>query len=252
MSADLRRLPRLYLNAPLALEAQIEPSPEQVHYLGTVMRLKDGDQLRLFNGSDGEWLAEIVTMNRKRAVVEPVECLRPQSSLPDVHYLFAPLKHARVDYMAQKATELGAARLIPVLTDHTIVRRVNVERMQANAVEAAEQCNLLAVPQVTEPEELDHLLDTWDERRILIYCDEQAPLANPLAALSAIAPAGDATMPPIAVLIGPEGGFSAKEQQRLRQHPSVLAIALGPRIMRADTAAIAALTLVQAACGDWR
>jgi len=252
MSADLRRLPRLYLDAPLSAGHEVSPSPDQVHYLFNVMRLKEGDQVRLFNGRDGEWLAQVAEISRKRATLEPVEALRPQTQLPDVHYLFAPLKHARVDYMAQKATELGAARLIPVLTDHTVARRVNVERLQANAVEAAEQCNLLAVPEVTEPEELDRLLDTWDDSRTIVYCDEQAALANPVAALARIAPAPGAAPRPLAVLVGPEGGFSDKEQQRLRAHPSVLAIALGPRIMRADTAAIAALALVQAVCGDWQ
>jgi 16S rRNA (uracil1498-N3)-methyltransferase len=252
MSQDLRRLPRLYLDAPLSAGREVVPNADQAHYLSSVMRLAEGDRVRLFNGRDGEWLAEVVALNRKRGQLLPVECLKPQTALPDLHYLFAPLKHARIDYMAQKATELGAGLLIPVLTDHTVARRVNVERLQANAVEAAEQCNLLAVPEVTEPVELDRLLDGWDEGRTIVFCDEQAPLANPLEALAALAPAAGEAARPLAVLVGPEGGFSKREQEMLRAHASVLPISLGPRIMRADTAAIAVLTLVQAACGDWR
>lgn len=247
---DLRRLPRLYVDAPLQAGAAVEPSDDQTHYLASVMRLAAGTQVRLFNGRDGEWLATITEINRKRSRVEAAEKLRDQEPLPDIHYLFAPLKHARVDYMAQKATELGAARLIPVLTMHTIARRVNTDRLRANAIEAAEQCNLLAVPEVDEPIELDRLLESWSPERRLIYCDESSSARNPLPALEALA--AESPLPPLAVLIGPEGGFSSGEQEMLRSHPAVLPISLGPRIMRADTAAIAALTVVQATCGDWR
>ncbi|WP_275406465.1 16S rRNA (uracil(1498)-N(3))-methyltransferase [Rhodoligotrophos defluvii] len=251
MSVDLRRSPRLYVDAPLAAGAMVELLADQVHYLASVLRLGSGDSVRLFNGRDGEWLSAVAELSRKRGKLEARRQLRRQEGLPDIHYLFAPLKHARLDYMAQKATELGAARLAPVLTAHTVARRVNLDRLRANAVEAAEQCNLLAVPEVVEPQDLSDVLDTWDSSRRLIYCDEAAPLGNSLAALQGLAGPGG-PVPPLAVLVGPEGGFSAQEQQRLRAHPDVTAISLGPRVMRADTAAIAALTLVQAACGDWR
>ncbi|WP_342643031.1 16S rRNA (uracil(1498)-N(3))-methyltransferase [Rhodoligotrophos ferricapiens] len=247
---DLRRLPRLYVGASLHPGASIEPSPDQVHYLASVMRLAVGDGVRLFNGRDGEWRAAIIEIGRKRARLETRDQLRAQTDLPNIHYLFAPLKHARIDYVAQKATELGAARLVPVLTAHTIARRVNLERLRANAIEAAEQCNLLSVPEIDAPVELDSLLDHWEGSRRLIYCDESAPSANPLPQLRDLAEKNRDT--PLAVLVGPEGGFSPAEQQRLRALPGVIPISLGPRVMRADTAAIAALTLVQATCGDWQ
>ena len=177
------------------------------------------------------------------------QCLaptRPQQDGPDVHYLFAPLKHARLDYMVQKATEMGVAHLQPVLTRRTIAARVNLERMRANAIEAAEQCGVLRVPSVGEPLKLDTLLAAWDPKRKLIFCDEAANVANPLTALAAV------EAKPLAVLIGPEGGFDVSERALLRQQPNALAISLGPRVMRADTAAVAALALVNAALGDWR
>ena len=163
-----------------------------------------------------------------------------------MHYLFAPLKHTRLDYMVQKATEMGVAHLQPVLTHHTIAARVNLERMRANAIEAAEQCGVLRVPTVGEPLKLEAALSAWDPKRTLIFCDEAADVANPLAALSAIEGA------PLAVLIGPEGGFDPAERALLHEKPFALPISLGPRIMRADTAAVAALALVNATLGDWR
>jgi 16S rRNA (uracil1498-N3)-methyltransferase len=167
------------------------------------------------------------------------------SQPPDLDYLFAPLKHARLDYMAQKATEMGVRRLRPVFTAHTVAGRVNVERLKANAVEAAEQCNLVSVPEVLPPEPLDDVLARWEPQRRLIFCDEAAPIADPLAALQGVPPG------PLALLIGPEGGFSEAEAEALRKLPFVTAISLGPRVMRADTAAVAALALVQAVRGDW-
>ncbi len=175
--------------------------------------------------------------------------MRPQPAAPDLHYLFAPLKQARLDYMVQKAVEMGAGRLRPVLTQHGQVSRVNLERMESNAVEAAEQCGILTIPAIDEPVALRQLLETWPEReggRRVLFCDEGEEGADPLAILSGLAPS------PLAVLVGPEGGFSAEERQILRSRPFVTPLPLGPRILRADTAAVAALALVQAALGDWR
>jgi 16S rRNA (uracil1498-N3)-methyltransferase len=172
--------------------------------------------------------------------------VRPQQNGPDVHYIFAPLKHARLDYMVQKATELGVAHLQPVLTHRTIAARVNLERMQANAIEAAEQCGVLRVPTVGELVKLYALLKSWDAKRRLIFGDEAAQVASPLAALAGMADG------PLAVLIGPEGGFDPAERAALLDRPFATPISLGPRVMRADTAAVAALALVNAALGDWR
>ena len=238
--------PRLHVNGDLSSDLEVTLEGPQSHYLRNVMRLKPGASVRLFNGRDGEWLAEIASLGKKSGAAVCRERTRVQDSPPDLHYLFAPLKQARLDYMAQKATEMGASVLQPVRTRHTVVPRVKRERLLANAVEAAEQCNLLSVPEVRDMADLDTVLDGWDVNRKLIYCDEAAEIASPLAALQEV----DAG--PIAVLIGPEGGFSAEERGRLRAHPGVTAISLGPRIMRADTAAVAALAVVQAVLGDWR
>ena len=177
-----------------------------------------------------------------------LRCERQVSAVtppPDIDYCFAPLKHARLDYVVQKATELGARRLRPVITQRTIAERVNMERMRANVIEAAEQCNLVFVPEVMEPVKLTKLIAEWEQGRALVYCDETAAIANPLEALKPL-------HAPAAVLIGPEGGFTAEEKTLLTSLPFVTAISLGPRIMRADTAAVAAMTLVQAVLGDWR
>ncbi|MGZ5824296.1 MAG: 16S rRNA (uracil(1498)-N(3))-methyltransferase, partial [Hyphomicrobium sp.] len=182
----------------------------------------------------------------RRCALECVERTRAQTSGPDIHYLFAPLKHARLDYMMQKATEMGVAKLQPVLTRRTIAARVNTERMRANAIEAAEQCGILRVPEVAEPVRLETVLLNWDQTRALVFCDEAAEVASPLTALSQLEGR------PLAVLIGPEGGFDRGEQATLREKPFALPISLGPRIMRADTAAVAALALINAALGDWR
>ena len=209
------------------------------------MRLKSGDEVRLFNGQDGEWLCAVTELARRGGTLNVLRQIREQVAPPDVQYLFAPLKHARLDYMVQKASELGASVLQPVFTEYTNVSRVKLERMQANAIEAAEQCNLLSVPEVHEPRRLDAVLQTWDAGRRLIFCDEAAEVASALAVLQAL-PAG-----PVALLIGPEGGFSPAERRRLLDLSFVTAISLGPRVMRADTAGTAALALVQAVLGDW-
>ena len=221
-------------------------SPEQANYLGNVLRLGIGAEILTFNGRDGEWRARLSDVGKRRCTLECVAQSRPQEDGPDVHYLFAPLKHARLDYLVQKATELGVAHLQPVLTRRTVASRVNLERMAANAIEAAEQCGVLRVPTVGEPLKLEPLLAKWDPQRRLIFCDESAPVANPLAALSGLAPG------PLAVILGPEGGFDPAERTLLREQAYTLPISLGPRVMRADTAAVAALALVNAALGDWR
>jgi 16S rRNA (uracil1498-N3)-methyltransferase len=217
-----------------------------VHYLGNVLRLREGEKLLVFNGRDGEWCAELSAVHKKRAELTLEHQTRPQEDGPDLHYLFAPLKRARLDYMAQKATELGVSALRPVITRHTVAERVKLDRILANAIEAAEQCGILRVPEVVEPAKLGKVIDGWDEQRLLIFADEMASHASPIDALSR------AGTRPLAVLIGPEGGFERDERAALLARPFVLPIFLGPRVMRADTAAVAALALVNAALGDWR
>jgi 16S rRNA (uracil1498-N3)-methyltransferase len=241
---------RLYVDAPLAEGARVELDRSQAHYLCTVLRLGDGAGLLAFNGRDGEWRMSLALTGRKSAALVAEELIRPQPVPGDLHYLFAPIKHARQDYLVQKAVEMGASRLQPVLTRHTHAERVNDERMRANAIEAAEQCGILAVPTVAPPVALDRLLADWPRERLLIFCDEEAE-ADPLATLEN-ARSHFATIPPLAVLIGPEGGFDAAERTALLALPAVLRLSLGPRILRADTAAVAALAIVQAVLGDWR
>ncbi len=243
MSAKLQRL---FVPFGLAPGLQCALTKEQAHYLGNVLRLKPGARVLLFNGRDGEWRGEVAVIGRKGAELRLEEQTRAQDQGPDLHYLFAPLKRARLDYMAQKATELGAGVLRPVITRHTVAERLNTERLRANAIEAAEQCGILRVPEVAEPEKLAEIVDGWDAGRLLIFADEAAPQVSPLAALKAHAPG------PLAVLIGPEGGFDPEERASLQAKPFVLPISLGPRVMRADTAAVAALALVNATLGDWR
>ena len=240
-----RSLPRLYVEAPLQAGAAIECTSPQVNYLGNVLRLGLADSVLVFNGSAGEWLAEIIAMKRGACVLTAREQVRPQADGPDIHYVFAPLKKARLDYMAQKATEMGVAALRPVMTRRTNAERVNIERMRANAIEAAEQCGVLRLPEVFEPEKLGDALRDWDVARALIFADEAAPIASPLEALATV-PRG-----PLALLVGPEGGFDPTEREMLLRLPFVHAISLGPRVMRADTAAVAALALINAVLADW-
>jgi 16S rRNA (uracil1498-N3)-methyltransferase len=240
----MKTTPRIFLDAALSGGAELPLPRDQGHYLTGVLRLKPGDAVRAFNARDGEWLAYLADAGRKSASLRIERKTADARPPPDIDYLFAPIKHARLDLMVQKAVELGARRLRPVITKRTIAERVNLARMRANAVEAAEQCNLVFVPDVIEPEKLDAALSRWDPGRALVYCDETLATVNALDGLAGL-------QTPAAVLIGPEGGFTAEEKQLLSGLPFVRAISLGPRIMRADTAAIAALTLVQAVAGDW-
>jgi 16S rRNA (uracil1498-N3)-methyltransferase len=239
---------RLFVDAPLASGARIALSREQANYLLNVLRLAAGDSVIIFNGIDGEWRAVLADTGRKAASLDVTQALRAQEAGPDIHYLFAPLKHARLDYMVQKAVEMGAARLRPVLTRRTQAQRVNLDRMRANVIEAAEQCGILTIAELEEPLSLEKALAQWPQDRLLVFCDEDAPMADPVAAIRLRAKPGA----PIAVLIGPEGGFDPAERAMLMRLEQTLAISLGPRILRADTAAVAALALVQAAVGDNR
>lgn len=242
---DFRSL-RLYVDADLIADAEIPLTREQANYLVNVMRRDTGDLLLVFNGRDGEWRARLEIAGKRQVSLVLENRARAQSGGPDLHYLFAPLKRSRLDYMVQKATELGVARLQPVLTRHTIAERVNGERMRANVIEAAEQCGILRIPEIAAPERFDRVLAAWDPARRLVFCDESAPIGDPIAALRTITPG------PLAVLIGPEGGFAPEEREALIALPFVVRLAMGPRIMRADTAAVAALTLVNAVLGDWK
>jgi 16S rRNA (uracil1498-N3)-methyltransferase len=236
---------RLFVEAPLAEGASVACAPEQVNYLINVLRMKVGSGLLVFNGRDGEWRARIDQVSKRAVVLVAETQTRPQSDGPDIDYLFAPLKHARLDYMVQKATEMGVKRLRPVLTRRTIAERVKLDRMRANAIEAAEQCGVLRVPEVLEPVKLAAVLESWDGERVLIFCDEGAAVANPMVVLGAI------ERGPLGVLIGPEGGFADEERDAIRSRPYTRVISLGPRILRADTAAVAALAVVNAVLGDW-
>ena len=236
---------RVFVEARLGAGETVVCTPEQSSYLRSVMRMEAGSGLLVFNGRDGEWRAVLRHEGKRGAVLDVAEQTRGQEGGPDLWYLFAPLKRSRLDYMVQKAVEMGVSRLAPVLTQHTVAERVNLERMRANAIEAAEQCGVLRISEVAEPVKLASLLAAWPQERALIFCDEGAAQANPLAALAQV-PRG-----PLAVLIGPEGGFSEAERAVIMGKPFAHAISLGPRIMRADTAAVAALAVVNAVLGDW-
>jgi 16S rRNA (uracil1498-N3)-methyltransferase len=241
-----RAPPRLFVEAPLRLGAAVTLGDEQSHYLLNVMRRGSGDAVLLFNGRDGEWRAAIGE-TRKRACVLHVEAqLRAQTGLADLWLLFAPIKRQRIDLIAEKATELGVGLLQPVITERTVVPHVNLDRLRAHAIEAAEQCGLLSVPALRAPIRLTNLLERWPEERCLIFCDEGGSARPALEALS------DQSPGPCALLVGPEGGFSDHERLQLVSHKAVVAVSLGPRLLRADTAAVAALALWQSVQGDWR
>ncbi len=260
MAAYDFRTPRVFVDAALAAGSEVALHSDQRNHLLNVLRLKRGAEVLLFNGRDGEWKARLAVAGKRTLTAEVGEQTRVQPRPGDLHFLFAPLKHARLDYLVQKAVEMGASRLRPVITQHTQVTRLNLQRMRANAAEAAQQCGILSVPEVAEPLAFGRLAASAGDGRLLIFCDEDAEVKDPVAALTAARPTGQALLPadaaraamPLAVLIGPEGGFAEKEREALLKRPNVLRLALGPRILRADTAAVAALTLVQAVLGDWR
>ena len=240
--------PRLFVEAPLDAGATVALERDQAHYLGHVLRLGPGGAVLAFNGRDGEWRTRF--SGGKSGPVLTVEArTRVQPAHGDLVYCFAPLKHARLDYLVQKAVEMGADVLQPVITRRTQAARVNAERMRANVIEAAEQCGVLAVPEVRVPRALPEVLAGWPADRLMIFCDEDAETADPLEALvGGGAGRGDA----VGVIVGPEGGFDPAERAALLALPRHLRLSLGPRILRADTAAVAALALVQAILGDWR
>jgi 16S rRNA (uracil1498-N3)-methyltransferase len=239
------KLQRLFVTADLAGGVAAEASPAQFNYLANVLRLKEGEEVLVFNGRHGEWRAKLSFAGKKLLKLACAAQERAQTPLPDLHFLFAPLKVGRLDYLVEKAVEMGAGIIQPVITQHTQNHRISAAKIQANALEAAEQCGILAVPPVREAVKLEAALAGWDTSRRLIFCDEDHAADNPLKALSGV------SEKKLAVLTGPEGGFSDEERAMLRALPFVTPIPLGPRILRADTAAVAALALVQAAIGDW-
>ncbi|MEM8985473.1 MAG: 16S rRNA (uracil(1498)-N(3))-methyltransferase [Pseudomonadota bacterium] len=247
---------RLYVEDDLVAGALLSLTAEQAHYLSAVMRQKPGDEMALFNGRDGEWRACLTQVRKKTAVADVAEQLRPQAPEPDLQLLFAPVKRGPVDFMIEKATELGVSAFRPVVTNRTVVTRTPVERLRKNAIEAAEQCGRLSAPPVAEAEKLERVLSHWPEGRKLMFCDEagddpEAEWGGPEGrAAPALEALGGAQPGPWAVLIGPEGGFSPAERRLVRSMPYAVPVTLGPRILRADTAAVAALTLWQAALGD--
>ena len=236
---------RLYVEGPLAAETVLPLDNAQSNYLFGVMRRKVGDRLRVFDGANGEWIAEVAKANKRNGLLVCKEAARPQVSPPDLWLLFAPIKKARAAFIVEKAVEMGVQSLHPVVTDFTN-ERINTGRMQAHAIEAAEQCGATFVPDVSEPVKLLDMLESWPADRKLMFCDE-GRAALPVAAALAAQQAG-----PWAIVIGPEGGFSADEIAALRGLEAVVSVTLGPRILRADTAAVAAITAWQMALGDWR
>jgi 16S rRNA (uracil1498-N3)-methyltransferase len=233
---------RLYVDHPLGEGQSVSLTRDQAHYLFGVMRLSAGDLVAVFNGRDGEWVAEVAEANKRGGVLRVGELTRPLLMPPDLWLMFAPIKKARTDFIVEKAAEMGARRIVPVQTDFTNAGRISQDRLQAHAIEAAEQCGGTFVPEVTELQRLGLVLDQWDSSRQILFCDEaQVGAASELP--------GDPG--PWAILIGPEGGFSETERQRLSSKPCAHAVSLGPRILRADTAAVAALALWQRRLGDW-
>ncbi|TNF18032.1 MAG: 16S rRNA (uracil(1498)-N(3))-methyltransferase [Rhodobacteraceae bacterium] len=242
---------RLYVDHPLGEGQTIPLARDQAHYLFGVMRLGAGAELLLFNGAEGEWRAEVAQAGKRGGVLVCRAQVRAQAVPPDLWLLFAPVKKARTDFIVEKAVELGVRRIVPVQTDFTNSDRIRADKQRAHAIEAAEQCGATFVPEVADLAKLARLLDGWPGERRLMFCDEaQAGGSSALAGLLALGAGG--ALGPWAVLVGPEGGFSAAERARLHAMDNAHAVALGPRILRAETAAVAALTLWQAALGDWR
>jgi 16S rRNA (uracil1498-N3)-methyltransferase len=239
------RMQRLFVEGDIRKGAGIEASIEQFNYLANVLRMESGAEILVFNGSDGEWKARLSFPSRKKILLVPEEETRPQPARSDLHYLFAPLKVGRLDYLVQKAVEMGAGVLQPVMTQHVQGKITNLNRLRTNVVEAAEQCGILSVPDVADPVRLVDLLQHWPGGRRIIFCDESESGQNPLPLLKEIKERH------LALLIGPEGGFAQQEREMLLSLEFVTAIPLGPRILRADTAAVAAMAVIQATIGDW-
>jgi 16S rRNA (uracil1498-N3)-methyltransferase len=237
-----RSLPRLYVRTALAPGATVALDPAQANYLGNVLRLDVGSELHLFDGKSGEWLARIAETGKKRMTLTVGQRTREPENIPDVWLAFAPVKRAQTDWLVEKATELGAARLIPVITQRTIVDRVKIDRLESIAIEAAEQCGRTRLPELDEPLPLKHLLEHRDASRTLYFADETGGEWAPDAF----------TAGPCMILTGPEGGFTDQERAAIRQAPNAVAVSLGPRILRAETAALAALATYMAVAGDWR
>jgi 16S rRNA (uracil1498-N3)-methyltransferase len=249
MPRTYKSFQRLYVEHDLGAGATVTLGKEQTNYVATVMRMKAGDSLVLFNGRDGAWLGKIVSADKKAVVLELAVQTAHQTPPADLWYGFAPLKTGRLDYLVQKATEMGAGIIQPVITRFTQVSRLKSDKLYANVIEAAEQCEVLSVPTLAEEVTLTDLIATWQHKhglRRLIYADESAPSHAPNRQLQ------DLDGLPIGILVGPEGGFSDDERQLLLAQPFVIPISLGPRILRADTAAVAALAVVQSTIGDWR
>lgn len=235
---------RLYCNAELKPGTIILIEQNQGHYLVNVLRIKMGEYVTVFNGTQGEWLAEVTKVGKGKAMITVRENLAEQTFEQDLWYLFAPIKKARIDYMMQKATELGVSLMRPIITSRTNLERLKTEKLYANAVEAAEQCGRMSVPEIAEQISLIDLLENWPKDRNLIFCDEGGEAIS----IADIKPTADKW----AILIGPEGGFTIDEREMIRKHENTVAVTLGPRILRADTAAVAALSLWQSLLGDWR
>jgi 16S rRNA (uracil1498-N3)-methyltransferase len=235
--------PRLFVTAPLAPGAELRLDGAQAHYLLSVMRLKAGDPLRLFDDRTGEWLALARHLGKRDLIVEVTGHLGEREAVPDLWLCAAPIKKGRIDWVAEKACELGVARLVPVLTRRTMVDRLNLDRLRAHMIEAAEQCGRTALPELAEPVKLASLLKAWPTERALFFADETggAPALEAMRAHTG----------PAAILVGPEGGFDHAERAAIRALPQAAGIALGPRILRADTAAAAAVALWMGAAGDW-
>ena len=234
--------PRLFVDQPLSQGMLLPLEGAQANYLANVMRLKAGDPVRLFDDRTGEWLGEVSDAGKRRVMLHLTTRLREREAVPDLWLLFAPIKKGRIDWLVEKATELGIARLQPIVTQRTIVDRTNLDRLRAHAIEAAEQCDRTALPALDEPMKLAALLKGWDADRALLFADETggAPIAQ-------IARPG-----PAAILTGPEGGFTPQERELIRATPGAIGMSLGPRILRADTAMAAAVSLWMGLAGDWR
>lgn len=251
MSRDQNKV-RLYVDQNLSRAQSIDLGRDQGHYVAHVMRRSVGDEISLFNGQDGEWRAAISALARNRVTVSCISQTREQKKGPDLWLLFAPLKKTRIDFVVEKATELGVSRLLPVLTERTAVTRINPDRLLARAIEAAEQCERLTVPHIEPATGLDKMISSWPEDRHLFLFDETGGGEPVLSAFENLGRNGKTGIPPCGILIGPEGGFSPSELDGLKKQPFVKPVTAGPRILRAETAAIAALACWQASTGDWK